>query len=133
MKKYIFVLICPVTDKIKFVGHSNNPIRRYNHYCYDYHKQNAIAEWVRSFPGKRPEMKVIETVTSKKQIKDRVAYWKDFYKENDLLRIEKVKKTIMVRFLVTPEDFALINTEAEKHCNGKISEYVRGKVLNKKA
>ena len=131
MRKYIFVLTCPRTKKIRVVGHTTNPLRRYLYYIYD-SRPNPIGDWIKSYRGRRPDIKVIEIVTSKKQIRERMSYWTEYYRKNNLLGLGKINKTVMIRFLVTHSDSLLIQAEADKYCEGNLPRYLRMKVMQKK-
>ena len=128
MQKYIFVLICPHSKKVKHVGSTTNPINRYANYKSDT-RESALGGWFKSFKGQSlPELKIIETVTSKKAEFERLDYWKAFYSKGHLL-VEKVNKDKHINIVVTEDEFAFIKKEIDSDFDGNISNFVRSKIL----
>lgn len=127
MRKYIFCLICPITNRVKYVGHTYNPIRRYSYYAYA-KEVNQIGDWFRSYGKLTPELKVLELVQNKKA-KSRVEFWQNYYKENNLLNLVKNKKSELVRFFVSKNDLELIKKDMKEKKFDRFADYCRFKLL----
>lgn len=77
MKTYIYILVDPITNQIRYIGKSNNPFQRFKNHknrCRDKntHKRNWINKL--RLKGVNPEIEVIDTV----DIKD-WKYWEKFW------------------------------------------------------
>jgi hypothetical protein len=77
MKTYIYVLKCPLSKEIKYVGKSNNPDKRYKNHinkCRDKntHKRNWISKL--KLDGLKPELETIDCVDVVEW-----KYWEKFY------------------------------------------------------
>lgn len=80
---FIYVLKCPKTGDVKYVGKSNNPQRRYYaHIRIDrtasYHKINWIQKLLKE--GLKPELEILEEV-SEENWKERERYYISKYRE----------------------------------------------------
>lgn len=124
MRKYIFTLECCKTNVIKYVGHSVNPIRKYYYYCY-HKKTGVVGEWVKK---ERPRLKVVCAVNSRKRLYAKLKEMRLKHKEN-LIEDVRRDKTIMMRFLVTVDDFKSIMSESKRLGFKHVSEYLRSKVF----
>ena len=77
MKTYIYILVDPITNQIRYIGKSNNPFQRFKNHknrCRDKntHKRNWINKL--RLKGVNPEIEVIDMV----DIKD-WKYWEKFW------------------------------------------------------
>jgi hypothetical protein len=80
---FIYGLICPISNDIRYVGKSNNPEQRFKR-----HLKNAVgndthhcANWIRSLNGKLPLLKIIERCPIHKW-KERESFWILKYKSD---------------------------------------------------
>ncbi len=77
IKYFIYALSDPKDSKIHYVGMSIDPKRRYFDH---YHDAGATSTWIRELidEGLRPLLSIIEE-TDVENVRDREAYWIDFY------------------------------------------------------
>lgn len=67
MTTYIYILICPMDGLIKYVGKSNNPIRRVKDHLLDFRNMDLNKSlWITKLKQqkKKPEMVIIDEVDS---------------------------------------------------------------------
>lgn len=77
MTTFIYILICPIDGKVKYVGKSNNPVKRLADHCLDFRGMDLHkAMWIRQLRGikKRPELVVVDEVGSFEW-----KFWEEFY------------------------------------------------------
>lgn len=77
MTTFIYVLICPLDGKIKYVGKSNNPEKRLKDHCLDFRCMDIHkAMWIRQLKGKgiKPELVIVDEVP----VFD-WKFWEEFY------------------------------------------------------
>lgn len=75
MTTFIYLLICPIDGRVKYVGKANNPLQRLRDHVRDFRCMDARkANWIRRLraEGRRPEVLVLEEVA--------IADWK-FWEE----------------------------------------------------
>lgn len=77
MKTYIYILIDPISNQIRYVGKSNNPEKRYKNHknrCRDKntHKRNWINKL--KLKGFNPEIEIIDTISIKEW-----KFWEKFW------------------------------------------------------
>ena len=76
MKTYIYGLVDPETDKMRYVGKSNNPKVRYHYHLADKNTNPHKTAWIRGLSerGLKPKLVIIEE-TTQKQWEERERYW----------------------------------------------------------
>jgi len=82
---FIYGLICPLSNKIRYIGKSINPKQRFKkHINYEIKSDTHKARWLNKLikQGLMPELVIIEE-TSLDQWQEREKYWIEYYK-NDL-------------------------------------------------
>lgn len=83
-KTYIYALLDPDTEVVRYVGKSDNPERRLlRHLGFYEKKETHKTRWLRKLvnEGKRPLLKILEEV-SIEEWGDKERYWISMYKEN---------------------------------------------------
>ena len=81
MTTYIYVLKCPITNKIKYVGKSNNPKARYrNHLKKAHNKGTYKRNWINSLKNKglKPVFEIIDEVNVN-EWKEKEKYYIKYY------------------------------------------------------
>lgn len=81
MKTYIYILICPLTKQVRYVGKSNDPKRRLRDHMIDFRTrlgEFAKTTWLLELYRRdlKPEMEVVDTIP----IGD-WKYWEQFWIE----------------------------------------------------
>lgn len=58
---YIYALVCPLTNKVRYIGKSNNPVRRYTEHMDD-NANTAKVRWLRKIKrhGLQPSLLILE-------------------------------------------------------------------------
>lgn len=91
MKYYIYKLVCPIENKIVYIGYTSNwKLRKRDHRCYS--KTVSITDMVSwklmlKKSKLRPIFEIIEEIDNKETAKNREIYWIDHYKDNELFNI----------------------------------------------
>jgi hypothetical protein len=128
MKKYIFILVCPKTKKVKHVGITGDPIKKYKFYKNDKRK-SFIGDWFKSFKDYGyPKMKIVEEINSKYNKVLRVDYWKEFYKKKSLY-LEKETRDRLVHCVLSQGEFNYIKKIIDRDFEGSISNFMRDRLL----
>lgn len=84
MKTFIYILRCPKSGEIRYVGKSNDPKKRvYAHARKDKTASTHKINWIQSLKrdGLQPKLEIIEEVDVQ-EWKEREKYWIKYYKEN---------------------------------------------------
>ena len=84
MKTYIYVLICPITKQVRYVGKTNNPDERYrNHLNKAHNKGTHKRNWINSLKMKdlKPVFEIIDEVDVK-DWKEKEKYYIKYYSDN---------------------------------------------------
>ena len=88
---HIYVLICPISNKIRYVGQSNDPKRRYRRHIYDSKRRtDHKSNWIKKLISKdlKPILKIIHTC-NENEVDYYEKYYIDLYKESfDLTNIK---------------------------------------------
>lgn len=84
MKTYIYILICPLTKQVRYVGKSNDPKRRLKDHMIDFrNRQGEFAKttWLLDLytQNLKPDMEIAEEVDMS-EWKEKEKYWIDYYK-----------------------------------------------------
>ncbi len=93
MTEYIYALICPIENNVKYVGKTKNPKTRYNQHVKKLDKSfTPKRKWLEMLfeKGLLPKIKIIEE-TNEIQGRDREQYFCDFYKDT-ILNIHNPEK-----------------------------------------
>lgn len=103
---YIYLLLCPDSGQVRYVGQSVNPSNRYKGHINDVAKTYKV-NWINKVKerGVFPELKIIASA-SKDEITNQENYWIDFYKcgrgkltnsaaGNDTRCTQELRKTIL--------------------------------------
>ena len=93
MVGYIYILRCPLTNRVRYVGLTRSPIKRKSqHRCYNstLDGNKGYKRWKENLKNikLRPIFEVIEEINVD-DVSDREIYWITFYKEHgfDLLNL----------------------------------------------
>lgn len=80
-KTYIYALTESINDKIRYIGKSNNPKKRYNIHTFYEKGKNYKNSWIKSLKNKGliPNIKIIEEC-DKNNWQEREIFWINFYK-----------------------------------------------------
>src|SRR5258706_11231564 len=84
---FVYVLVDPRTDGIRYVGITNEPKSRFTQHLSGTSQYNGYKiEWIQELKeqGLRPEMRIIETVDSKEEAKELERYWIEYYLNQDI-------------------------------------------------
>lgn len=123
MKKFIFALIEKDTKKVRYIGSTVDPIRKYRYLRYQ--DQTELGEWCRS---NSPELKAIGYAKSIPELRKKVG---KLLLEHGLTLYDhliKKRKIISVRFFVDEDQFKLLKDLSEQ--NGQsLSEFIRSRTL----
>jgi hypothetical protein len=78
MNTYIYALECPTENTIKYIGKSNNPVRRLKDHMCDFRQEFNKATWIRKLKhdGKKPNLVILDEVPLEKW-----EFWEQFYIE----------------------------------------------------
>lgn len=84
MKTYIYILICPISKEIRYVGKSNDPERRLKDHMKDFRTRQGEfrkVSWLLSLYEKnmKPEMQIVDTVDME-EWKEKEQFWINHYK-----------------------------------------------------
>ncbi len=80
---YIYILICPLDGRIKYVGKSNNPNKRLKDHLLDFRCMDLNkAMWIRNLKAQKlkPRLEIIDEVHSD-DWKNKEEYWCKYFKE----------------------------------------------------
>ena len=79
---YIYGLVDPETDEMRYVGKSNNPKVRYQYHLADKNTNPHKTAWIRrlSERGLKPNLVILEE-TTQKQWEERERYWIKHYRD----------------------------------------------------
>jgi len=85
----IYILVDPITNKIRYVGRTKHINVRYNSHIRKEHVNQEKDAWIDSLKllDKVPEMKILEENVHDNIVKKREKYWIIKYKSSDLLNI----------------------------------------------
>jgi hypothetical protein len=65
MKEFIYYLICPISNEVKYVGKTKNPKTRYNQHIKKLDKQETPKKmWLQDLfsKGLKPKLKIVEEI-----------------------------------------------------------------------
>lgn len=127
MKKYIFVLICPNTNKVKYVGTTTDPIKKIKFYLNDRRKSN-IGDWFKSYGDNSPALKVVKEVSTKKEEMEILFDLREKYKIHYYKKLEE-NKDRQLRIALKQSEYDLIKKEANENFYGNVSNLIRSKIL----
>ena len=82
---YIYVLVNPHNNYVKYVGKTNDPISRYKGHL-EHKNSTPVSHWVNQLSkiNIKPKLYIIEIVNNGQE-KDREMFWINFWGPNDLL------------------------------------------------
>ena len=64
MNTFIYGLFCPIENKIRYIGKSNNPKRRLKDHMYDFRTEYKKGRWIRSLKHQnlKPELVILDEI-----------------------------------------------------------------------
>jgi len=99
---YIYILIDPITNSVRYVGKSVNPLTRYSQHCNAYDNSEKY-KWILDLKnnGYKPEMKIIDKVPNEIAHERESFYITEYLKNgHDLFNISSVSEWATVSFKV---------------------------------
>lgn len=78
IKTVIYALECPLENQIKYIGKSNDPVRRLKDHMCDFRQELKKATWIRKLKhdGKKPILVVLDEIELSKW-----KFWEQWYIE----------------------------------------------------
>lgn len=82
-KTFIYALVDPITEQVRYIGKSNNPRKRYNAHLTDTRFSKHKINWIKKLKEQSlvPVLQILEEV-SQEIWQERERYWIAFYREH---------------------------------------------------